>query len=222
MKASEAVSVVVADAYPVVLSGCCRLIASNPRIKVRGHTTRADDLLALVGLLRPQVLVTDLNFPGVDGAELVAAARERSPQTQVLVFSDLHNHAAVLRVLQAGACSFLLKESSAAELTEAILATAAGKSCFSPPIAGVLLESLRKPALEPISAREGQILTLVARGLSNQDIARELGIAESTVKTHLVRLFAKLEVQDRTAAIVVALQRNLIRLEKPGVFPLAG
>jgi DNA-binding NarL/FixJ family response regulator len=159
----------------------------------------------------------DLRMPRMDGVAATGAIVSSYPSTRVLVLTTYDTDSEILHAVEAGAAGYLLKDTPHAELLNGIRAAARGETVLAPPVAARLMSRLRTPATPAAaspSPRELEVLAAVARGLSNAEIGRELFIGEATVKTHLQRLFAKLDVDDRTRAVTVAIERGL--LPSPG------
>jgi DNA-binding NarL/FixJ family response regulator len=156
----------------------------------------------------------DLQMPGVDGATAAAEIAERFPETRVLVLTTYDTDADILRAVEAGATGYLLKDTPRERLFPAIRSAARGETVLAPAVATRLVSRMRVPAEEALTSREIEVLGLVARGASNADVAASLFISEATVKTHLLHIFGKLGADDRTAAVVAALQRGIIALPR--------
>ncbi|GAA4721916.1 response regulator transcription factor [Phytohabitans rumicis] len=186
------------------------MLESADDLRVVGEAGSGDEALVLVAAVHPDVVLMDLRMPGTDGATATARIVERFPQTRVLVLTTYDTDADILRAIEAGATGYLLKDTPIGALVEAIRAAARGETVLAPPVAARLVIRMRTPAGEQLTPREIQVLALVARGLSNAEIGRELYIGEATVKTHLLRAFAKLGVNDRTAAVTAALARGIL------------
>lgn len=203
------VTVLVVDDHPVVREGLEAVLGSHPGVEVVAAVGTAEDAVRVAAALRPAVVLMDLRLPGMDG---LAAIREivTAGLGAVLVLTTFSSEADVLQALAAGAGGYLLKDSPTADLVRAILATARGETVLSPPVAAQLAQGLRQPAMPTLTEREVQVLTGISRGLSNPQIGRELFIGETTVKTHVRRIFEKLGVEDRTAACTVAIARGLL------------
>jgi DNA-binding NarL/FixJ family response regulator len=157
----------------------------------------------------------DLRMPGMDGVSATEKIRAECPQTRVLILTTYDSDRDIDRAVRAGATGYLLKDSPREDLFRAIAATARGESLLAPAVAARLMRRVgERPTeeIEPLTARERAVLSCVARGQRNKEIAAELHISETTVKTHLEHIFGKLGVTDRTAAVTVALQRNLLTL----------
>jgi DNA-binding NarL/FixJ family response regulator len=212
------IRIVLADDHPVVRAGIAGLLATQPDFEVVGDAANGKEAVALVEALRPDVLLVDLRMPVQDGVATIRALREerpgasKPPQVLVLVLTTYDTDADILRAVEAGATGYLLKDSPPDELFRAVRATAQGHSLLSPTVASRLVGHTRRPEPSALSARELEVLTRVAGGTINKIIARDLRISEATVKTHLLHIFAKLGVDDRTAAVTVALERGILRL----------
>lgn len=206
---TPAVTVLVVDDHPVVRAGLVGMLGSEPDIEVVGEA--ADGAAAVESALRlgPQVVLMDLRMPGMDGASATEALLARRPGTRVVVLTTYDTDADILRAVEAGATGYLLKDTPREQLLAAIRAAARGESVLAPTVASRLVSQMRGDAERP-TARELEVLAAVARGLSNGEIGRELFISEATVKTHLLRVFGKLGVTDRTRAVTVALERGLL------------
>jgi DNA-binding NarL/FixJ family response regulator len=157
----------------------------------------------------------DLRMPGLDGVAAIRRLAADHPAVRVLVLTTYDEDHDIVRAVEAGATGYLLKDVPREELFRAVRAAARGETVLAPQVAARLFGRLRTPAVEAPSERELEVLSLVARGLTNRAIARRLHISEATVKTHLVHAFAKLGVADRTAAVTAALQRGLLHLPPP-------
>jgi DNA-binding NarL/FixJ family response regulator len=211
------IRIVLADDHPVVRAGIAGLLATQPDFEVVGDAANGKEALALVDALRPDVLLVDLRMPVQDGVATIRALRAERPGApkppHVLVLTTYDTDSDILHAVEAGATGYLLKDSPPDELFRAVRATAQGHSVLSPAVATRLVGHTRRPETGTLSVRELEVLTLVARGTINKIIARDLRISEATVKTHLLHIFAKLGVDDRTAAVTVALERGVLRLD---------
>jgi DNA-binding NarL/FixJ family response regulator len=205
--------VLVVDDHPVVRSGLIGMLAVTEDIEVVGEAGDGEEALALVESTRPDVVLMDLRMPRRDGVSATGAIVSSHPATKVLVLTTYDTDTDILHAVEAGAAGYLLKDTPHAELLEGIRAASRGETVLAPPVAARLMSRLRTPvapaAVQP-SPRELEVLAAVARGLSNAEIGRELFIGEATVKTHLQRLFTKLDVDDRTRAVTVAIERGLL------------
>jgi DNA-binding NarL/FixJ family response regulator len=206
------IRIVIADDHPIVRSGLMGLLASQDDFEVVGEAANGREAVALVQRTRPDVVLTDLRMPELDGVGAIRQMCASHPSVRILVLTTYDTDADILRAVEAGATGYLLKETPREELFNAIRATALGKSILSPTVASRLVGRARESGERALSAREIEVLMLVARGTSNKLIARELEIGETTVKTHLLHIFSKLGVDDRTAAVTTAVERGIIRL----------
>jgi DNA-binding NarL/FixJ family response regulator len=199
------IRVAIVDDHAVVRSGLEQLLNAEDDIEVVGT---ADDGAAAHDLLRaaaPDVFLMDLSMPGVDGIEATRRIVADSPGTHVVVLTSFADRPRILDALAAGAVGYLLKDADPAEVASAVRAAAAGGSPLDPKAARVLLDASRAPrSTVRLSAREREVLALVAQGLANKNIARRLGIAERTVKAHLTSIFQAIGVADRTQAALWA------------------
>jgi len=207
------VRILICDDHPVVRSGLRGLLRSQPDFEVVGEAEDGVRAAALARRLDPDVVLMDLRMPAMDGVEATGKIKAERPQTQVLVLTTYDTDADILRAVEKGATGFLLKDASEGDLFDAIRQTARGRSPLTPSVAARLVERLRGTADESLTAREVEILRLVARGMNNRAVAKELFVSESTVKAHMLHIFEKLGVTDRTAAVTTALRRGIIRLE---------
>lgn len=206
-------SILIADDHPVVRDGLMGMLESQPDFEVVGEAADGAQAIKLVEELRPEIVLMDLRMPQVDGVTAIRAIKSSQAETQILVLTTYDSDADILPAIEAGATGYLLKDSSREELYGAIRATARGDTVLAPSVAARLVGQMRAPAEERLSSRELEVLQLVAEGASNKDIASRLHISQATVKSHLIHIFGKLGVSDRTAAVTVALQRGIMRLE---------
>ena len=206
------IRIVIADDHPIVRSGLTGLLASQPDFEVVGEAANGREAVAVVQRTKPDVVLTDLRMPELDGVGAIREMCALVPAPRILVLTTYDTDADILRAVEAGATGYLLKETPREELFGAIGATASGKSVLSPSVASRLVGRARESGERALSAREIEVLMLVARGTSNKLIARDLEISETTVKTHLLHIFSKLGVDDRTAAVTRAVERGIIRL----------
>jgi DNA-binding NarL/FixJ family response regulator len=207
---SAQIAVLIADDHPVVREGLRGMLASEPMITVVGEAGTGDEAVAVAARQRPDVVLMDLRMPDGDGVQATAGVLAAVPSARVVVLTTYETDADIIRAVEAGAAGYLLKDTPRADLIAAILAAARGETVLGPTVAGRLVSRLRRPAAEPLSARETEVLALVARGQTNADIGRTLYISEATVKTHLLRAFGKLGVSDRTAAVTTAIEFGML------------
>ncbi len=200
----------IADDHPVVRDGLRGMFSTEPGFEVVGEAATGGEAVAMVEALRPDVVLMDLRMPEVDGVTAIARLAERGSAARVLVLTTYDTDADVLPAIEAGATGYLLKDARADELFRAVRAAARGEAVLSPSVATRLLGQVRRPAREPLSQREQEVLALVARGATNREAARQLFVSEATVKTHLLHVYAKLGVNDRAAAVAEAFERGLL------------
>ena len=211
---AELLRIMLADDHPIFRSGL-RAVLEGAGHRVVAEAGSGDEAVSRVERLvsegqQPDLVLMDLRMPGTDGVSatrILAAADQPVP---VLVLTTYDTDSAILRAIEAGATGYLLKDTPAPQLLEAIASAASGRTTLAPAAASVLASSLRGPRPEELTGRELEVLRLVAEGLSNSQIGTRLSIAESTVKSHLLRVFAKLGVDDRTRAVTLALERGLL------------
>jgi DNA-binding NarL/FixJ family response regulator len=202
------IRLVIVDDHPVVRDGLRGMLAAAD-FEVVGEAASGDEAVAVVTAMSPDVVLMDLRMPGSDG--LSAIERLRDHPCRVLVLTTYDTDRDVLPAIKAGATGYLLKDTPRDDLQRAIRAAHAGEAVLSPAVATRLLGQVREPASEPLSARELEVLAVVARGSTNRAVAAALFISEATVKTHLLHVYAKLGVSDRAAAVAVAYERGLLR-----------
>ncbi|GAB3157371.1 response regulator transcription factor [Myceligenerans halotolerans] len=199
------IRVLVADDHPVVRSGLVGMLAVEPDLEVVGEASDGAEAVALARELAPDVVLMDLRMPVLDGVGATTRIRATDGPPRVVVLTTYDTDADILRAVEAGATGYLLKDTPRADLVAGVRAAARGETVLAPSVATRLVSSVRTDRLTP---REVEVLTLVARGHSNAEIGARLFITEATVKTHLIRVFTKLDVQDRTAAVSVAREQG--------------
>jgi DNA-binding NarL/FixJ family response regulator len=203
------VRVVVIDDHPVVRAGIVGLLAGEDDLEVVGEGSDGAEVLDLVERLRPDVVLMDLRMPRVDGATATGHLQAAHPEVRVVVLTTYESDADILRAVEAGATGYLLKDTPREDLVEAVRAAARGETVLSPSVARRLVAQVRGND-QRLTSRELEVLAAVARGGSNAQIGAELFISEATVKTHLLRVFTKLDVDDRTRAVTVAMERGIL------------
>ncbi|BCN46821.1 DNA-binding response regulator [Prescottella equi] len=205
------ISVLLVDDHLVVRAGLRALLNSQPDITVIGEADTGEDAVAMSADLSPDVVMMDLALGmGIDGVEAIRRIRAARPEQPVLVFTTYDTDADVVRALDAGAIGYLLKDSAPQDIFGAIRDAVAGRSVLSPPVASRVLDRMRRPD-QALTAREAELLSLLAEGLTNKELGKRLFISEATVKTHLAHIYAKLGVESRAAAVSIALRRDGIR-----------
>ena len=220
--ADASIRVVVADDQTIVREGMATLLSLLPGIEVVGQASNGADAVALVASTAPDVVLMDLRMPEMDGVEATRRIRADYPATQVLVLTTFSDEGAALDALQAGALGFLTKDAAAADIAQGIRTVASGHALVDADVQRRLIETAARAATPPsssrpatdalpdgLTAREGEILTLIAAGLSNAEIADRLFVGEATVKTHINRIFAKIGARDRAQAVRYAYRSGL-------------
>ena len=213
--AAAPIRVVVVDDHTVMRAGVVSLLAPASDIAVVGEAEDGRAGVELVERLTPDVALVDLRMPVMDGVTATAAITAGPAATRVLILTTYDTDVEIERAVEAGAIGYLLKDTTGEQLAEAVRGAARGETVLAPRVAERLVARMRRPAPVVLTAREKDVLGAVADGLSNAEIGRRLVIAEATVKTHLLRVFAKLDVSDRTRAVVVALEQGLLADREP-------
>lgn len=207
------IRLIIADDHPVVRSGLKAILASQPDFELVADVENGEAAVAASAKFKPDLILMDLQMPVMDGATATAQIRAKNVSVHVLVLTTYDTDADILRALEAGATGYLLKDAPPEELFRSIRSAARGEVTLSPSIAGKLTKRLTHPLERSLSGREIEVLSIAARGDSNKEIAAKLHITEATVKSHFVHIFDKLNVTDRTAAVTLALEKKMIRLE---------
>jgi DNA-binding NarL/FixJ family response regulator len=215
---ADAITILIVDDHAVVREGLRAFLGLQDGFEIVGEAADGEEAVEQADRLEPDVILMDLVMPRLDGVSAMRLLRERAHRSRVIVLTSFLEDDRLLPALEAGAAGYLLKNSQPAELARAIRAAHAGEAIIDPTVAARLVRALSdRPApargartLEQLTAREREVLALIARGRSNKRIAYELGISEKTVKTHVGHLLAKLGVTDRTQAAVLAVQAGLV------------
>ncbi|MGI6566132.1 MAG: response regulator [Limnochordia bacterium] len=210
--AKDKIRVLVVDDHEMVRLGLVSYLETEPSIEVVGQEADGAAAVESAAKLKPDVILMDLVMDGVDGIQAAKAILSHSPQAKVIALTSFADDELIYQVLAAGAAGYLLKTATAAEVTQAILSVAQGQTVFDPHITKKLIESRQaETALHlRLTEREREVLTLIAAGQSNQEIADNLHIGIKTVKTHVSNILGKLEVSDRTQAAVYAHRHGLV------------
>ena len=215
---TRSIRVLVADDHAIVRKGIRALLATEPDIEVVGEAENGREAVTEAERLQPDVILMDLVMPEVDGIEAIRRITGRQPEARILVLTSFAADDKVFPAIKAGALGYLLKDSGPEELVQAIHQVYRGESSLHPTIARKLLHELsrpseRPPTPEPLTEREVEVLRLVARGQSNQEIADQLVISEATVRTHMSNILGKLHLASRTQAALYALREGLASLD---------
>jgi DNA-binding NarL/FixJ family response regulator len=204
------IRILVVDDHPVVRSGLTGMLDVEDDLEVIGEAADGEEAVARVAALLPDVVLMDLRMPRLDGAGATERIVASHPSVRVLVLTTYSTDTDILRAVEAGATGYLLKDTPRTQLLDAVRAASRGETVLAPPVAARLVSRMRAPVAESLTPREVEVLAAVARGLSNGEIGRALFIGEATVKTHLLRVFAKLGVDDRTRAVTVAMEQGIL------------
>ncbi len=203
------IRVVVADDHPIVRSGIVALLNTAEDVEVVGEATTGLEAVDLALALSPDLVLMDLRMPGIDGDEATARILAAKPSVRILILTTYESDDSILTAIEAGASGYLLKAAPQEEILAGVRSVARGEVALAPSIAALLVQRLKAPA-PSLSPRETQVLKLVADGQSNPSIASTLFLSEATVKTHLLHVFEKLGVSDRTRAVTRAMELGLI------------
>jgi DNA-binding NarL/FixJ family response regulator len=209
------IRVLITDDHKVVRRGLRGFLELDPALEVVGEASNGKEALDMARRLEPDVVLMDLLMPVMDGIEATREIRRRLPEVEVVALTSVLEDAAVTGAIKAGAIGYLLKTTDADELCEAIKAAAAGQVRLAPEAAARLIREVRTPEnpealTEPLTERETEVLKLIARGMANKQIAREMFVAISTIKTHVNNLYRKLGVSSRTQAALYAARVGLV------------
>lgn len=206
------IRVLIVDDHPVVRAGLVALVDAADDLEVVGTASTGLEAVGAAAALAPDVVLMDLRMPDLDGDEATARIIAANPAARVVILTTYESDDAILSAIEAGASGYLLKAAPEAELLAGVRAVAAGEVALAPGVAALLVKRAASPS-DPgpgLSARELEVLRLVAQGLSNRQIGEKLFLGEATVKTHLLHAFAKLEVSDRTRAVTRAMELGLL------------
>lgn len=214
------IRVIICDDQEIVCQGLSTILNNDPEIEVVATAHDGQELLPMVEALNPNLILMDLKMPGMNGVQATQRIQQSWPQVRVLILTTYDDDEWLFDAIRSGAAGYLLKDTPSHRLIDAIKGTMAGNTFLDPAVAGKLLSSIThpRPALPPrstiqLSEREREILQLMARGLANADIARELYLSEGTVRNYTSALFARLGVSDRTQAVIAGLRHGLVDLD---------
>jgi len=218
--ADAPIRVFLADDHPVVRQGLRTFLESRDGIDVVGDAGDGEAAVAAVERLRPDVVLMDLVMPGLSGVDAIARIREHSPETRVVVLTSFASDDQVIPAVQAGAAAYLLKDVEPTGLEAAIRLVHQGEALLDPQITARVMEEVAHPPptgdLASLTPREREVLGLLARGLSNRELADTLVVSEKTVKTHVSNILMKLGVHDRTQAALLAVREGLVDASEAG------
>lgn len=203
------IRVLVADDHPIVRGGIVALLSAAGDMTVVAEAADGLEAVRLAGEHAPDVVLMDLRMPGIDGDEATARILAATPSARVVILTTYESDASILTAIEAGASGYLLKAAPQEEILAGVRSVARGEVALAPSIAAKLVQRVARPAVT-LSPRETEVLALVAQGSSNPEIARQLFLSEATVKTHLLHVFEKLGVSDRTRAVTRAMELGLL------------
>jgi DNA-binding NarL/FixJ family response regulator len=210
---ADPIRLLVVDDHPVVRDGLTGMFTPEPGFEVVGQAADGAQAVSMAAALRPDVILMDLRMPGTDGLTAITELARRGIPAKVLVLTTYDTDADVLPAIEAGATGYLLKDAPPADLLRGVRAAARGEPVLAPSVATRLISRVRSPAADragPLSPRELEVLELVAAGSTNREAAAKLFISEATVKSHLVSIYEKLDVNDRAAAVAEGFNRGLL------------
>ncbi len=219
--ADKTIRILIVDDHTIVRKGIRALLAETSDIQVAGEANNGLEAIKLSKQLKPDVILMDIMMPNMDGIEATRQITANQPEVRVLVLTSFVGDDKVFPAIKAGAQGYLLKDSDPAELIRSIHRVNQGEPSLPPTIARKIMKEIRddhaeKPTPEPLTAREMQVLRLLAEGLSNEDIAAQLGISEVTVRTHISHLLAKLHLANRVRATLYALREGISSIGNEG------
>jgi NarL family two-component system response regulator LiaR len=212
------IRILIADDHPIVREGLRGLIAVTPGMEVVAEAANGEEAIQQARTAKPDVILLDLVMPRKDGLQAIQEIKQENSQARILVISSFAEDDKVFPAIKAGASGYLLKDSSPQELLQAIREVYQGEVSLHPTIARKLVQELNRPpnlppSKEPLTPREMEVLTLVAQGLSNLELAEKLGVSEVTVRTHIHNILNKLHLANRTQAALYALREGLVNLD---------
>jgi DNA-binding NarL/FixJ family response regulator len=209
MTATAAINILIVDDHPILREGVAAVIACEDDLKVVGEASNGTEALELFRKLAPDITLMDLQMPGMNGVETIKAIKKEAPRARIIVLTTYAGDMQAARALRAGASGYLLKSMLMNELLETIRVVYSGRRRVPPEIAAEIAEHLSDDSL---SDREIEVLTLVAQGSANKEIARRLSISAGTVNAHMKNILLKLHAHDRTQAVTRALKRGIIEI----------
>ncbi len=213
----ETIKILIVDDHPVVREGIGAMLKREPDFKIIGEASNGVEAVDRALELMPDIVLMDLRMPEMDGVEAIERIKAQRPDIKFIILTTYSDDEYIFKGIAAGARAYLLKDAPREELFKAIRAVSRGESLIQPVVASKVLDKLaelsrKTPAMDTLSDREIEVLQLMAKGVSNKDIADQLSITQSTVKTHITSIFQKLNVTTRTEAVTTALKKGIIKL----------
>lgn len=213
----ETIKILIVDDHPVVREGIGAMLKREPDFKIIGEASNGVEAVDRALELIPDIVLMDLRMPEMDGVEAIERIKAQRPDIKFIILTTYSDDEYIFKGIAAGARAYLLKDAPREELFKAIRAVSRGESLIQPVVASKVLDKLaelsrKTPAMDTLSDREIEVLQLMAKGVSNKDIADQLSITQSTVKTHITSIFQKLNVTTRTEAVTTALKKGIIKL----------
>lgn len=205
----RAIRILIVDDHPVVQAGLASMLATHNEVEVMGAVSSGEEALSAVRRDMPDVLLLDLRMPGMNGIDVLHALRKMNAAARVIILTSFETDENIYQAIQAGASGYLLKDAAQHTMLDAIVTVHAGRRCIPAHIAVRLAERMMRSNL---TARESEILEMLAKGLTNKQIGSALNISQNTVRNHVNSIMAKMEVSDRTEAVAVAIQQGLIQI----------
>jgi DNA-binding NarL/FixJ family response regulator len=222
------ISVLIADDEHLIRAGLVELLSSDAAIQIVGEASTGREAIHTTVRLRPDVVLMDIRMPDLDGIAATAELARVAPDSKILILTTFEDEDYIFRSLRAGASGFLLKRTRPEDLIEAVHAVAVGDSLLSPSVTRLVINRIAqhpiaatagRDEIDVLTPREREVLTLVARGLSNREIAAALTVEESTIRTHVKRILMKLQIRDRVQAVILAYEAGLIQAGAAGSTP---
>lgn len=211
MSLAEEIQILIVDDHPVVRQGLRAMLSSEPDFVVMGMAASAREAITLLERMQPDVVLMDLRMPGMEGTEAIVEMRRTHPHVRILVLTNYGSDEYIVRATQAGAMGYLLKNTPQEEIVKAVRMVYRNERYVPKDIAQRLFEAIGREELSP---RELEVLSLVAHGCTNKDVAQKLFISDKTVRNHVTSCLLKLQAKDRTEAVTRAIERGLIRVQE--------